>query len=203
MIKFLKKLFSKDVLFDISKINGFVKNYELDLDKFEKDWMTGDGVSDYVKGINHEWLSPESVTLDNEEIYITSIHRPISFGGEIFEYKTGMITSTRFFTYGYYEFSVDLPNKSSHIPTIELYNPDSLIELVMGNYGVKKIGLLYLNNKIELYHDNLLVKKIKNGDIGSEVKVKIKNGLNPSVEGLHIKGSDTLKLNALDFYIKK
>lgn len=203
MIKFLKKLFSKDVLFDISKINGFVKNYELDLDKFEKDWMTGDGVSDYVKGINHEWLSPESVTLDNEEIHITSIHRPISFGGEIFEYKTGMITSTRFFTYGYYEFSVDLPNKSSHIPTIELYNPDSLIELVMGNYGVKKIGLLYLNNKIELYHDNLLVKKIKNGDIGSEVKVKVKNGLNPSVEGLHIKGSDTLKLNALDFYIKK
>lgn len=203
MIKFLKKLFSKDVLFDLSKIDGFVKNYELDLDKFEKDWITGDGVSDYVKGVNHEWLSPESVNLENEEIHITSMHRPISVGGEIFEYKTGMITSTRFFTYGYYEFSVDLPNKSSHTPTVELFNPDSSIELIMGNYGVNKIGLLYLNNKIEIYHDNLLVKKIKNGDIGSEVKVKIKNGLNPSVEGVHIKGSDTLKLKTLDFYRKK
>lgn len=203
MIKFLKKLFSKDVLFDLSKIDGFVKNYELDLDKFEKDWITGDGVSDYVKGVNHEWLSPESVNLENEEIHITSMHRPISVGGEIFEYKTGMITSTRFFTYGYYEFSVDLPNKSSHTPTVELFNPESSIELIMGNYGVNKIGLLYLNNKIEIYHDNLLVKKIKNGDIGSEVKVKIKNGLNPSVEGVHIKGSDTLKLKTLDFYRKK
>lgn len=203
MIKFLKKLFSKDVLFDLSKIDGFVKNYELDLDKFEKDWITGDGVSDYVKGVNHEWLSPESVNLENEEIHITSMHRPISVGGEIFEYKTGMITSTRFFTYGYYEFSVDLPNKSSHTPTVELFNPDSSIELIMGNYGVNKIGLLYLNDKIEIYHDNLLVKKIKNGDIGSEVKVKIKNGLNPSVEGVHIKGSDTLKLKTLDFYRKK
>lgn len=151
MIKFLKKLFSKDVLFDLSKIDGFVKNYELDLDKFEKDWITGDGVSDYVKGVNHEWLSPESVNLENEEIHITSMHRPISVGGEIFEYKTGMITSTRFFTYGYYEFSVDLPNKSSHTPTVELFNPDSSIELIMGNYGVNKIGLLYLNNKIEIY----------------------------------------------------
>lgn len=203
MIKFLKKLFSKDVLFDLSKIDGFVKNYELDLDKFEKDWITGDGVSDYVKGVNHEWLSPESVNLENEEIHITSMYRPISVGGEIFEYKTGMVTSTRFFTYGYYEFSVDLPNKSSHTPTVELFNPESSIELIMGNYGVNKIGLLYLNNKIEIYHDNLLVKKIKNGDIGSEVKVKIKNGLNPSVEGVHIKGSDTLKLKTLDFYRKK
>lgn len=203
MIKFLKKLFSKDVLFDLSKIDGFVKNYELDLDKFEKDWITGDGVSDYVKGVNHEWLSPESVNLENEEIHITSMYRPISVGGEMFEYKTGMVTSTRFFTYGYYEFSVDLPNKSSHTPTVELFNPESSIELIMGNYGVNKIGLLYLNNKIEIYHDNLLVKKIKNGDIGSEVKVKIKNGLNPSVEGVHIKGSDTLKLKTLDFYRKK
>ena len=203
MIKFLKKLFSKDVLFDLSKIDGFVKNYELDLDRFEKDWMTGDGVSDYVKGVNYEWLSPESVSLENEEIHITSIHRPTNVEGEIFDYKTGMVTTTRFFSYGYYEFSVDLPNKSSHTPTVEIFNPESNIELVMGNYGVKKIGLLYSNGKIELYHDNLLVKKIKNGDIGSEVKLRIKHGLNPSVEGTHIKGSDTLRLISLDYYSKK
>ncbi len=203
MIKFLKKLFSKDVVFNPSKIDGFVKQYELDLDKFEIDWMTGDGVSDYVKGVNHEWLSPESVSLENEEIHITSIHRPINVGGEIFEYKTGMVTSTRFFTYGYYELSVDLPNKPTHVPMIELFNPDSLIDLVMGNKGVKKIGLLYLNDRTELYHDNLLVKKIKNGDIGSEVKIKIKNGLNPTVEGIHIKGNDVLKINEIDFYVKK
>ena len=43
MIKFLKKLFdsvfNREVLFNSSIIDGLTKNYVLNLERFEKDWM--------------------------------------------------------------------------------------------------------------------------------------------------------------------
>lgn len=207
MIKFLKKLFdsvfNREVLFNSSIIDGLTKNYVLNLEKFEKDWMSGDGTSDYTNGVNYEWLSPESVKLVNEEIHITSKHNPKTIENNRYENQTGMVTSIRFFFHGYYELLVDLPKVSTHIPTIELFNPDGNIELVCGNNKVSKIGFIYLPNRIEIYHDDILVKKITGGDIGYQVKMKIKNGLNPSVEGTRINDEESLILNGLTFYRKK
>jgi len=209
MIKFLKKLVNKvfkkvKVTFDESIINGLTKNYVLNLEKFETDWITGDGTSDYVKGNTHEWFSPESITLSDEEIHITSSHNPLTVNGEVFENMTGIVTSKRFFFHGYFEFLVDLPKGDYNMSTIEIFNPEGQMDFVMGNQDLSKLGILYLKDVIEVYHDDVLVKSHYNNDTNNNgVKVRVKNGFNPSVEGVKIDTDSVLKIQGLTFYRKK
>ena len=219
MIKFLKDLFTKtvtkvsevvtlkkEVVFDSEVLKPFAKNFILNLEKFEQEWITGNGVNDYTKGYNYQWFGPESVVLVDDEIHINSIYAPNFFEDEKFEYRSGGIMSTRVFYKGYYEFTVELPEEGNYThPQINiLTNDGDTIELLPldTNRGVTKVGCLLLDDTIEIYHDSVMISK-ENVITEGTTKVHLVNGRTPASEGVENLPTSVLKLKGLTFYRKR
>lgn len=245
MFKFLKKLFTggvietvnkvitkKQVLFDSSVLNELTKNYKLNLDRFENDWITGNGFGDYQSGLNHEWYSPESVVLVDESIELRTTYKPNFIDGERFEYRSGRITSTRSFGYGYLEFNVELPKGCLVTPMIELLSNGETITVLNGCsdkgseyqrfttevYGkeeesdvylhtdeISKIGCYITDEKIEIYYNDILVRREDNVEefMGEKVKVSIRNSHSPKIEGIERASDTVMSLVGLTYYRKK
>lgn len=214
---------------DREVMSSWVKLFNLNVEKFENDWISGNGMNDYTEGVNHQWFGPQSVVLEGDDIHLKSVYQPEMFNNERYEYCSSGIMSTQFFGEGCYEFEFKLPIGGLVNPRIELLTKgNDTITLFSGEsdhngnykrfetvvdgkyqdfkvsdvYGEQKISCLYYGKVVEVYHNDLLIRKQRIEE-SEENKINIVMSRLPEIEERGNLGASTMVIKGITYYKKK